>query len=208
MNESYLKFIEEPKYHVIVCFGEEKSEPLYTKGQALKKLFDLEKSGKILPVDFSKMKDEIFQEDDLTWEEEHDHVNTMRIDLIMLPPFGFPFGSGFDESPFGFGSMFANPFAMFGSNPFRMLGELEMISDILERIMEKNFTEEPAFVPCRLCSKKHGKITTKQHCTLPLYSKEEAMKALQAIVKRGSISKEEASKVEQQIIEYFTETAE
>ena len=202
MTESYLKFVEEPRYHVIVYCGEEKSEPLYTRVQAFKKITDLANNQKVSPADFAKMRDEIFQEDSLPWEENGPREITIE---VIGPGFGFPSGL-FDESPFGFGSIFGNPFGGRSRNPLAFLGELEMLSGVLEAIMEEEEApvEKPTFVPCKKCKEKHGKIRTKESMTTFIDSKEKAMDALGEMLKRKLVTKEEAEEVEKQIIEFFT----
>lgn len=202
-TNNHLEFKEKPKYHTIVVFGEEKSEELFTKVQALKKITELANAKKILPADFAKMRDEILQEDSLPWEEKGPRQITIE---VHGPGFGFPPPDVFDELLFGFGPFSGNPFSRGRSrNPFAVLGEMEMISGVLEAIMgAEEPVEKPTFVPCK-CGDKHGKIRTKEWTTNPLDSKGGAMMALGGMLERKIVTKEEAGEVEKQITEFFTE---
>ena len=197
MKDAHLEFNEKPKYHVIVVLGGEKSEPFHTKVQAFKKITDLANKLEVSPGDFAKMRDEIFQEDNLPWEIEEPE-RSGKVTIEISSPFGFQFGND-NEFPFdflGLGSMFGNPF-MSSRNP---ISELEMLSMVLQTITASEI-EEPTFIPCNLCKgdDRHGKILAKGFMSEDLPSRKEAVDALAEALERKLLTEEQGKKVHEQI---------
>jgi len=208
MSDNHIEFIEKPRYHAVIHFGEEKqTEPLFSKGAAFKKIARLANEQSITVVDFSKMRDAIFGEDALPWEEDKPKMPIMVIEVSSSSPFRLPFGDLFDSEdfPFGFmglGSQFGNPL-IDSRNPFSVLGNL---STILKAIVTSEI-KEPIFVPCEECKgdDRHGKILAKGYITGDLSSRENAMDALAEGLKQKLLTEEEGKKVHEQIDAHWSD---